>query len=293
MDYAKLKRRPSYPIETIAVSVAFTPRLGVLLAEAHKLTQQLSATLLIIHIGEKTQEKEDYLEGAFHSLGINQNEFRIIWMEGDVVDTLLHVCKLNIVDLLILGALPKEQYWRLFAGSISRSICRKAKTSVLLLNDPLISIQHTKRVVVNGKDHPKTPHTINTAVYFLDAIGVKEFTVVTEIENSTLAMTMAEETTAPEALKIKKDFTQEELSRITPLLNQLKESRADFKINEKIIYGKAGYEIRSFAKKKHADLLIVNSSDRKLNMLDRLFTHGLEYILEDLPCNLLIVHSRV
>jgi nucleotide-binding universal stress UspA family protein len=63
--------------------------------------------------------------------------------------------------------------------------------------------------------------------------------------------------------------------------------------NTKIISGKPGYAIASYARKKQADLLIVNSPDSKLGLIDRLFTHDMEYILADLPCDVLIVHSRI
>ena len=38
---------------------------------------------------------------------------------------------------------------------------------------------------------------------------------------------------------------------------------------------------------------MLNSPDGRYGLIDRIFTHGMEYILEDLPCNMLIVHSRV
>ena len=39
---------------------------------------------------------------------IDERKIKIIWAEGEVVDTLLKLSKLNIVDLLILGAVEKE-----------------------------------------------------------------------------------------------------------------------------------------------------------------------------------------
>ena len=53
------------------------------------------------------------------------------------------------------------------------------------------------------------------------------------------------------------------------------------------------YAISKYARDKRADLLVVNSPSTHLNLLDRIFTHDIEYVLADLPCDLLIVHSRV
>jgi hypothetical protein len=62
-------------------------------------------------------------------------------------------------------------------------------------------------------------------------------------------------------------------------------------VKEHCIFGKKGYSIGHFAETSKADLLMVNSPDTKLGFLDRVFTHDLEYILSDMPCDILIVHS--
>jgi nucleotide-binding universal stress UspA family protein len=51
--------------------------------------------------------------------------------------------------------------------------------------------------------------------------------------------------------------------------------------------------VRQYAEQKKADLLVINSPDVRYGIIDRIFTHDMEYILENLPCNVLIVHSRV
>jgi hypothetical protein len=50
--------------------------------------------------------------------------------------------------------------------------------------------------------------------------------------------------------------------------------------------------ITQFAREHEADLLVLNSPDTKLNLLDRVFPHDIEFALADLPCDLLIVHSK-
>lgn len=293
MDYSKLKKRPSYPMETIAVAIAFSPRLDALLSETSRIRDYLKASLIIIHVGAKTSEKEELLDKSMEKAGIAANHCRVIWMEGDPVETILNVCKLNIVDLLILGALQKENILKFYLGSVARTISRKAKTSVLLITQPNVIANKIKKVIVNGVDNPKTPHTINTALYLTNLLGGKELTVVTEVHNPTLAMTMADSSTAPEAAKIRKDITEDEASKLTEVISNCQNKYADIKIKEKIVHGKHGHAISTYARSKGADLLVVNSPDIHLNLLDRIFTHDIEYILQDLPCNALIVHSRL
>ncbi|HET6993210.1 MAG TPA: universal stress protein, partial [Bacteroidia bacterium] len=133
MDYAKLKRRSSFPFETIGVAVAFSPRLEALLAEAKKMSESFGAQLLLMHIGERTRTKEARLDDVIRKLGIDEKKTRVIWHEGNPVITLLELCKLNIVDLLIVGAMRKENMLQYYLGSVARKISRKAKCSVLLL----------------------------------------------------------------------------------------------------------------------------------------------------------------
>ena len=62
------------------------------------------------------------------------------------------------------------------------------------------------------------------------------------------------------------------------------------KINVKLISGKSGYELRKFAERKKANLLIVGAPPKRFSLFDRVFPNDLEYVFADLPCNLLIVH---
>ena len=140
-------------------------------------------------------------------------------MEGDPVDTILRLCKLNIVDLLVLGALEKENLLKFYIGSIARNISRTAKCSVLLLTNPSEELQKYKKIIVNGVENPKTIHTINTALYLAKKIKVKDVTIVNEIHTPGLAMAIAEDSTAPEA----KDYVLDQLALLADDLKSRKD----------------------------------------------------------------------
>ena len=292
MDLSKLKNRPAYPFETIAVAITFSPTLEPVLAEAKRLSDKLKSAMLLIHIGEKTSDKEEKLYKLLDKYSIDKNNTRVIWMDGEPIETILKLCKLNIVDLLIIGALPKENIYKYYMGSVARSISRKAKCSVLLLIKPSTESSKPKKIVVNGAENPKTIHTINTALYLAKTYNIKEITVVKEVHTPTLAMTMADDSTAPEANKFKKNFNEEESHKLHDVLSKCRELQ-ETAVIEKVVNGKPGYAISKYAKDKKADLLVINSPDMHLTFLDRIFTHDIEYILANLPSNLLIVHSRI
>jgi nucleotide-binding universal stress UspA family protein len=290
MDLSKLKNRAAYPFETIAVAVSFSPQCKYVLSGAKQLADTLDATLILIHVGEKTSNNENILDTLMTEVGVDPNT-RVIWMEGDPVDTILKLCKLNIVDLLVLGAIEKENLIKFYLGSIARNISRKAKCSVLLLIKPDDQSHRFKKIIVSGVENPKTVHTINTSIYLAKHLDVKEVMIVNEVHVPGLAMAMADDSTAPEAKEIKKNMTEESAESLHSMINKCDTS--DIKITDKLIKGKPGYAISKYAKYKKADLLVINSPDTNLNVFDRIFTHDIEFVLAELPCNVLIVHSRV
>lgn len=291
MDLSKLKGRPSFPFETIAVAVSFSPRCLPMLAQAKYLADAFHATLILIHVGEKDSEKEQNLDELMSKLNMDDSRYRVIWMDGEPVDTILKLCKLNIVDLLIIGALEKENVLKYYLGSIARKISRKAKCSVLLLINPTETPIPYKKLVVNGVENPKTAHTINTAFYFAKHVGAKGVTIINEVNVPGLAMAIAEESTAPEVKEIKKHLNDDVEENILSIVKTCDTSGIN--VVSKNISGKPGYAISKYAKDRKANVLVINSPDTSLNLLDRIFTHDIEYILAHLPCNLLIVHSRV
>jgi len=290
-DLSKLKKRPSHPFESIAVAVAFSPRLESVLSEAKRIKDLLGSSLLLVHIGEKTKKKESLLEKAMATVGIKESDATILWEPGSPVNTILGLCKYHIIDLLILGALEKENILKFYLGSFARTISRKAKCSVLLLTHPSIAPSKVKKIIVSGVDSPKTAHTLSTSVYLAEKLGVKDITLVNEVESDVMAMTMADSSTAPEASKMKKEMVQQEESKLQGLIKNCKSTSVNIEI--KTIKGKSGYAAGKYARDRKADLLVINSPDKHMGILDRIFTHDIEYILADLPCDVLIVHSRI
>ncbi|HRH67706.1 MAG TPA: universal stress protein [Bacteroidia bacterium] len=285
-----IKGKPSYPFDTVALAIAFSPRLEQLIAETKRLTGIFHARAIFIHAGKKTSDKQRQLTTLLSNYGFNDTNSKIVWELGNPVDAILAVCKREVVDLLIIGALEKENVLKYYMGSISREISRKAKCCVLMLTRPSVQPRPFRKIIANGHEHAKTLNTLNTALYFAKQDDASEITVVDEVDIPALSMSMAEDSTEPEGNQIRNEFISDEHSRMTGLLNQI--SPGSINIHHKIISGRSGHTISKFAAQQAADLLVVNSPDHSLSIFDRIFTHDLEYMLADMPCNMLIVHTR-
>jgi nucleotide-binding universal stress UspA family protein len=286
-----IKGKAAYPFETIALAVAFSPRLEALIAETKRLAELFDTKTVFIHVGKRTSDKDKHLSSLLLNYGFNDTNCVVHWQDGNPVETILSVCKNHVVDLLLIGALEKENMLKYYMGSISREISRRAKCSVMMITEPRIHPHPAKNIVVNGHEHAKTVHTINTAIYFAEREGVNEILVVDEFDMPALSMSIAEDSTESETVQIKNGTLNELSTKLSSLIDSVDKKNIDVKL--KTISGRSGYTIGQFAQNTKADLLVVNSPDHHLTIFDRIFSHDLEYVLADLPCNMLIVHSRV
>ena len=289
MDHNRLKGRPPFPFDTIAVAVTFSPNLGPLLSEANRIAHTFKATLLLIHIGKHSPATESRLKDMCQKIGIEQ-QVRIISFAGDPVGSLLGMCKENMVDLLVLGALRRETVFRYYLGSVVRDLSRRAKCSLLLLTEPQEGGSKFDMIVTDCVDHQKTIPTLNTAFYFARHVGCREMHVVKEVDQAGLAMAMSDDSTTGEQSSVKELLLIEAENAIRARITDCK--TGEINVIKKVLLGRPGFVIRKYAEDCRADLLVINSPDSRYGLMDRIFTHDMEYILEQLPCNILIVHSR-
>jgi len=289
MDSNRLKGRPSFPFETIAVAVAFSPKLEAIMHEARQLADHFQARLLLIHVGTHTAEKEKILAAICANLKLNR-EVRTVWGGGDTVTTLLETCKQQMVDLLILGARKRENVFRYYLGSVARGLSRRAKCSLLLLTEPKVSGTSFRRIVVDCVEHAKTVHALNTAFYFAEAVKSLEILAIREVDQSGLAMALSDDSTSGERTQVKEQLivdAEEKLREFTA-----GRSSEKLTVQTTVLSGRTGFTIRKYAEESGADLLVIHSPDGRYRLMDRIFTHDLEHILEHLPCNMLVVHAR-
>lgn len=289
MDYHLLKGRPPFPFAVIAAAVAFSPRLEPMVAEAIRLAGVFGAELLLIHVGRRTAAKEAMLDEICAGVGSGAT-VRTLWLEGDAVDSLLAACKTNMVDLLILGALRRENILRYYLGSVARKISRRAKCSLLLLIDPSVTGTQFRRIVVSCVDHGKTAHTLETVRYFAAGTGCADISLTWEMDQTGLAMSMSDDSTTLETARVREQLLRDEEAKLRQLGTGLEDDGR--RVERIVLSGRPGFAVRRYAEESGADLLAVNSPDGRYGLIDRIFTHGMEHILEHLPCNILIVHSR-
>jgi nucleotide-binding universal stress UspA family protein len=272
--------------QKVALAIAFSPRMEALIAEARRLIGIFQGELVLIHVGMKTDELESKLDEILKRHCSDLKRIKTIWKEGKPAKTILNTCVEENVDLLVLGALKKEGLLTYYIGSVARKVIRKSPCSVLTLIDPKIETSRFSKVVINGTQLEVTPRVIEKGLKFSQAEGASQVHILNEIKLYGLQMATAGESCEDEVSLTRRKLVQEEIKYVQEILDGLDQSW--LKINIKVTAGKWAVELVRYCESIGADLLILGD-ENGYTFIDRLFPHDLEEILEELPCNLLII----
>jgi nucleotide-binding universal stress UspA family protein len=270
----------------LALAIAFSPRMEALIAEARKLIQIFEGELVLIHVGTKTPELEAQLDEILARHCGDLQRIKTIWKEGKPAKTILKTCEEEKADLLVLGALKKEGLLTYYLGSVARKVIRKAPCSVLTLIDPIVETTNFSQIVINGTELEITPRVIEKGLKFCQASHSSQVHILNEIKMYGFQMATAGEGSETEVALTRRKLVQDEINYVQGILDGLDQS--GLKINIKVTAGKWAVELVRYCESIGADLLILGD-EQGLTFIDRLFPHDLEGILEELPCNLLIV----
>tara|TARA_B100001093_G_scaffold148536_1_gene141277 strand:+ start:111 stop:959 length:849 start_codon:yes stop_codon:yes gene_type:complete len=274
---------------TVLVGVAFSPNLQANVFEALRMSALFDASLVMVHVGEKTRSKEARLQKIIADFPGSTPEYTVLWKAGHPAEVLLRACEDEKADILILGALKREGLLKYYIGSVARKLTRKCHCDVLLLIKPSVERMPCSYAVVNGLAHEKTEKAIARAFYVLDSLGATRLTVVEEIPEDDVAIKVDDDRGLRKSTIVKERIKMREDSRVKKILMHIPDKlKRTINYDVQHIFGRRGYSIGHFARVKRADLLVMNAPS-KLTLLDRLFPHDLEYILSDLPTDVLIV----
>lgn len=280
-----------HPFKTILFGFAFSPKLKINILETTRIAHFFQGKLILLHVGEKTAEKAGEIALILEEIEHKDLSIEVQWKKGKPIKTILDTCTNFNIDLLILGALQHENMYQFYVGSIARKLTRKVNCSVLLLIKPSATRVICKQVVVNGLDAPETPLAITNAFYAAHALGSQQITVVEEIRQKEVHVTVEDDKSLKKATIMKQRLEQREESRVRKIIKTLPRSLTDsIKIKTQSIFGERGYSIGHYAEVVRADLLVMNAPV-KTRLLDRIFPHDIEYILSDLPTDLLIIRD--
>ncbi len=276
----------------ILVGFAFSPNLKANIFTSLRLANSLEAEIFLIHVGKKTPVKEKTFEDILKDSPVKPKLIKVLWEEGGPIPTILKMCEKNKIDLLLLGAVQRENVLKFYMGSIAREITRKATCSVLLLIKPSVEEVPSKHVVVNALNEPNTEKTIRAAFEFSSLMAIPNVTLVGEISQSKVNVSADDDESLKKVTEIKEGIENEEKNRYDEILFNIPDSlKENKKIQSQSIFGARGYSIGHYARVVRADLLVLNSEMKRTSFISRIFPKDLEHILSELPTDVLIIKN--
>lgn len=273
--------------QKIGLAVTSSPTGKALLKEAVRLKDLFSAELSLIHVGEKNEYSKKMISQLIQTAGLVEIQTDLTWAAGDPANEILKFSKLKKLDLLISGALEKENILKFYLGSVARKIMREASMSTLILKSPSINPTGFKKLCVSVNFSEQSEKTIKTAYQLALADSADEFILVRDFNLPGLTSTTIDFNSAEKIDKLKTEQLKSEGYKLQLLVKEL--GLKGINIKTKCIYGKEGWASSDYARQSAVDLFVVSTQKRKLKFIDRVFPHEEEFSYENLPSNLLII----
>ncbi|MGE5429883.1 MAG: universal stress protein [Syntrophomonadaceae bacterium] len=277
----------NFPFRKIALAVTFSPNALALLNETKKLQDLFKAELVLIHVGEKNRDKEEIFNRLISDSNLNAGSFKVNWVNGEPSEAILKSCTEEKVDLLVAGALEKENLLKYYVGSVARNILRNAPFSVLIMTTPSKEPKHLAKFCIAVDYTPEGELAIKKAYEFAMLENASEIVLLREFQVPGLAMTVQDSGSTSEIEDKLIQWQKEEEDKLALFTKEM-----DIKgitIKPVCLYGRQGWEANRYIHEIGGDILVVPGPRKKLKMFDRIFQHDMEFILKQLPGKFLVV----
>ena len=280
------------PFKTLLFGFAFSPSLKANVFEVTRLATYFNSQLLFVHVGKKTAEKERSFKSLLDDCPLKPSSINIHWIDGEPEKTLTEACLHFNVDLLLIGALKRENVLKFYLGSIARKLTRKAPCSVLLMLNPSVERHPCEHIVVNGFESPKTRETVAASFYVGEKLGAKKITLVEEINENKIPVSVSDDKSLRRSVLEKEKINRKEKMRVGDLVKTLPlAQKSSISWTTQSIFGRRVYSIGHYARVVRADLLVMNAQE-ETTFFQRFFPKDLEHILAELPTDVLIIQTQ-
>lgn len=278
------------PFSKLGLAITFSPTGKALLKEAKRLKALFGASLSLIHVGKKTAATEEQLNRVIAETGLSGSEVTIIWTKGEPGHAILASSKSAGIDLLIAGALEKENIFKYYIGSVARKIMRDAECSALILKSPSDSTMSYKKFYISTDYSAESEYAIRKTFQFALLESADEFVIVRDYRIPGLASTVLDSGNIEELDNARELWQAEEEEKMQLFLREL--NLKGLNVSSYCLYGREGWRAGNFAKENKADIFALSVAAKKMKFIDRLFPHEAEYTFEKLPSNLLIIRHQ-
>jgi len=291
----------------IAAAISFSPRQEALLAEVKRLQDMWDAHVTLIHVGRVQEYTISHLEDLLDKLHFNMDKVDIVVEKGSRVKQVVDVCRETQADLLVCGALRRQNFLDIFWGTVAQRLIKSAPCPLLILARPKRKPAPYKRIIISGspsstaewiwatrQTERRIQNTLEVGFSWAWRENVRKLHILRSAHVAGLALSVFKMGKEPEKGSLREGLYQKESAQIERLIAPILEEAAEEdylpQVDLRITAGRAGRALSKFSRKQKADLLVLQVPPKgKLGLFWRLASPEFEYVMTDLPCNLLLV----
>lgn len=277
-------------VSKVLVCLARSPRIAAVAREANAIARVLSAEVVFVHAGDDEPAARATLEGALRDAHPDVQAATLLIRPGKPDRVICDAADEVGADLIIAGALEKEGLIQGILGSVARRIARNAQCSVLLLTELDDRPEPFQCIVASVQYDAASAQMIEFALQLVRNNHSRSLHVVHEYDILGLSMAALEASgdtqDSEQALMLK---ATEEI-RLGSFLEQF--DLQGVPLETACVEGREGQESVEYARRHNADLLLLPVPSRPLTIWDRFFNHPTEFILQKLPCALMLFRCR-
>jgi nucleotide-binding universal stress UspA family protein len=260
----------------LAVASTFSPRFRAVLAEAARLATWLESPLSVIHADARSEDAEKRFREALAELR-QPDDTLLLWAEAPTeqpTDAILDACQRGCVDLLIAGALERENDHRFFLGGVARGLLQRTPCDLFLITNPEELETPVERVIVEVDLKNPDLKALHKACGIAQKLRAKHLLFIgvqTPFDEATSGM-------HPEWIKDERQLVE--------LLDPL--DGFDGEADARLVRSTTGFGVCDFVQNENANLLIVvTGQDQGCRTLPQ----HMDWLLQVIPTNLLLIAS--
>jgi nucleotide-binding universal stress UspA family protein len=273
----------------IAVTIDFSPYMEGTLAEGRRLSQLYGAALSVIHIGEDDLQQKKRLQKALRNTGINPQEVQLFWQTGEPVEEIMTIARDQKIDLLVAAANEKKNLVEYYTGSVARNMIRQAPCSVLLCVRQGEQTPGYRKIIVKAGEMEESKKSMPAACLLAQQEKAEILHIVKQVNMYGFTMAVASQDPAEEYQETKEKLYEDEIKEVEQVLEE--SPVEDLPIDIKVVKEKYGPALVRISQETAADLLIMAAPEREPGFMEKVVPTDLEYLLKDLPCNLMLVQA--
>lgn len=273
-------------IRKIGLAISFSPNSLAHLELARQLCRRWGSELTLIYAGQPDDAMLKKLEQTKAELKNDSVNAAVITGSANPARVILNAAKEKKFDLLIAGALERENLQGYYIGSVARKLMRNCPCSLLILTPDFSRKRILKKIYMTTNFSEVNQPALRFASD-LTRMNGGSLGLIREFQVPGLAMTVNATGSLTETNDALEQWKKEEEAKMDIYIRE--HDFSGIPVTRVCIYGKEGFEAGAYAKEQEADLLVITAPEKKLSLLDRIFQHDVEYILKELPCSLLLV----